>query len=156
MEGQGDTIAAWEDSKRKIELQSYQPSDDHDLPTAFVSSMSPQYAALNAEFTRLYQSLATFPTADDIKPGTFTAPVCCPSGLTEREKMHQMDEYLPRSSSHYGGSLPLSPYLQNTSVMVRSSNIWRNHKYALPSRLESFKKVNQMLNEQQDDDRATK
>ena len=148
MEEQRDSTTSWEASKRSAVNEPYH----HDRPKTLVSATPSQFTTLNAEFKTIYQSLLPLPTVEKPRP-TFAAANLssnCPSGLTEREKMHQMDEYLPLSSSHYGGSLPLSPYLQNTCVMVRSSNIWRNQKYALPSRLGSFKKVNQLLNEQND------
>ena len=115
-------------------------------------------AALSSEFRRLHTVLSSDHeaqqqfTLSDVQAKRIITE--CPSGLSDRDKMHNMDVYLPRSSAHYGGSLPLSSYFQNDCVLLRSNPIWRNQKYALPSQLLAFNKVAHLLDERDEEPKA--
>lgn len=107
-------------------------------------------AALSSAFRRLHTVVSSDHETQqcmlsELKGKRITTE--CPSGFDDRDKMHNMDIYLPRSSAHYGGALPLSSYLQNECVLLRSHPIWRNQKYALPSNLVAFNKVALLLDE---------
>ena len=102
---------------------------------------SDRIVALSQDFHRLHAVASSpIPTPAYLHPIVLErVTTVCPSGLTEREKVHFMDEYLPNSSAHYGGSLPTSPFLQSQCVMVRSHHVWRNQRYALPAHLSAFR-----------------
>lgn len=61
------------------------------------------------------------------------------------ELIGYLNKHLPNSSSSYGGSLPLSAQSQNSHVLLRSSNCWKNTGYVLPQSNPSFNKVDQIL-----------
>ena len=113
-------------------------------------SAAVRIAALSSAFRRLHTVVSSDQEAQRCTLSELQAKRStteCPSGYDDREKMYNMDVYLPRSSSHYGGALPLSSYLQNECVLLRSHPIWRNQKYVLPSNLIVFNKVAQLLDE---------
>ena len=113
-------------------------SEDKVVRAKMLRASSDRIASLSLDFRRLH-ALASSPSAPPRYPTMSRATTVCPSGLTDREKMHFMDSYLPNSSAHYGGSLPTSPFLQSQCVMVRSHHVWRNQKYALPAHLTAFR-----------------
>lgn len=66
---------------------------------------------------------------------------------TPNELIKYMDRYNPSQmpASSYGGAIPLSPYSQNDTILVRSSFEWRNNLYCLPKSNPSFRKIVKIL-----------
>ena len=109
--------------------------------------------ALSSAFRRLHTVLSIDHEAQQFSLSELQAKRITTEspGLTHRDKVQNMDVYLPCSSAHYGGALPLSSYYQNECVLLRSNPIWRNQKYAIPSHLFAFNKVAHLLDERNDE-----
>jgi hypothetical protein len=67
--------------------------------------------------------------------------------VAPRELVHYIDDYPRNRMACYAGLYPLSQYHQMDAVVVRSSHTWRNQRYCIPSKLSSFERVYDMLNE---------
>jgi hypothetical protein len=61
--------------------------------------------------------------------------------LPDSEIVGFMNRHPSNSSSHYAGSLPLTPYSQENSVLLRSSICWRTEGYSQPAHNPSFKRL---------------
>ena len=55
------------------------------------------------------------------------------------------NSYIPKSSCHYGGSLPLTAQSQENHVLIRSSNCWRTAGLIIPAQNPSFQKLHRVL-----------
>lgn len=64
---------------------------------------------------------------------------------TNEELRGWMDSFLPNSSQHYLGILPLTAQSQTPSVHLQASNCWKTHRYAVPKEFPSYRKVNAHL-----------
>ena len=64
---------------------------------------------------------------------------------TNNELLGFMTKYIPNSSTHYGGSLPLTSKSQNTHVLVRSSHCWKTVGPIIPAANPSFRKIDMIL-----------
>ena len=64
---------------------------------------------------------------------------------TNKELLGFMNTYVPDSSCHYGGSMPLSAMNQNTHVLVRSSNCWKTQGGVIPAHNPSFRQIDKIL-----------
>ena len=67
------------------------------------------------------------------------------TGPTNVELVGFANKYIPNSSCHYGGSLPLTAHSQENHVLIRSSNCWRSVGLVIPAQNPSFRQLHRAL-----------
>lgn len=78
------------------------------------------------------RNLTSFDSSDSSRP-------------SDVELVGFVNRYIPDSSCHYAGSLPLTAQSQENHVLIRSNNCWRTLGPIVPAKSPSFRQVDRLL-----------